>query len=253
MAVEVDSIIVELEARIGQYKRNMLEATEVYRKLRAEIEAPIADGALDAAAANAKKVARETVQAEEQATQQVTRTRKARTDAAKQADADEVASAKAAAKAKIDAIREETAAARQAAREMAALDKARSTEQQLANQARASTFLTPLGTRGTSGQSARASADVFKENFKAEAQAARAAADVVKAAEQEKRAAVTDTRTLQERADARPGKPINSSVLRSLSSMAYASPPTRMRRLSTFTRVRRPTFVTLRRPARIAL
>jgi hypothetical protein len=40
MGVEVDSVIVDLEARIGQYRTNMQEAIGLQREFRAEVEKP---------------------------------------------------------------------------------------------------------------------------------------------------------------------------------------------------------------------
>jgi len=139
MAETVDSIIAELILRTDNYTRPLAEATAAYRKLRAEMEKPIKEGDLASAAARAKQTARDKVQAEEQATASIKKTRKARTDA-------EIAEAE---RSKI-AERERVAIIKQAVRDEAA---------------------------------------------------------AVKAAEAEKRAAITQTRTLQERADARPGNP----------------------------------------------
>lgn len=139
MAEVVDSIIAELIVRTENYTRPLAEATAAYRKLRAEMERPINDRGPDAAVAKVQKAAQETVRTEEQTTERVKRTRKARTDA-------EIAEAE---RAKI-AERERVAIIKQAVRDEAA---------------------------------------------------------AVKAAEAEKRAAIKETRTLQERADARPGNP----------------------------------------------
>jgi tape measure domain-containing protein len=127
MSVEVDSVIVDLEARIGQYRTNMQEATALHRKFREEVSTPANDQGMAATAANAKRTAKDVVQSEEQATQKVATTRKVRSDAAKQADAADVASAKAAAKAKADAAKlaakEEATAAKEAARAVAAAER----------------------------------------------------------------------------------------------------------------------------------
>jgi hypothetical protein len=127
MAVEVDSVIVDLEARIGTYKRDMLEAIQLHERFRTEVGTAANDTGAVTSAARTKQAARETVQAEEQATQQVVSTRKTRTAAAKQADVEEAASAKAAAKAKADAAKmaakEEAAAAKEAAAAVKAAER----------------------------------------------------------------------------------------------------------------------------------
>ena len=132
MAVEVDSVIVDLEARIGQYRANMPEAIGLAERFNATVGKPANDSGATANATNAKRSAQETVKAEEQATQQVSSTRKARTATAKQADAEEAASAKAAAKAKSDAAKLAAKEEATAAKEAAAAVKAAEREKQAA-------------------------------------------------------------------------------------------------------------------------
>jgi hypothetical protein len=58
MGVEVDSVIVDLEARIGQYRTNMQEAIGLQREFRAEVEKPVNDNGMARAAANASALRR---------------------------------------------------------------------------------------------------------------------------------------------------------------------------------------------------
>ncbi len=97
MGVEVDSVIVDLEARIGQYRKDMLEAIGLQRTYQA--------GWTTAPANNngPYKDAQAVVNAAEKATQGVTNARKKRTDAEKTAAAAEKQAAKdAAAAVKVD-------------------------------------------------------------------------------------------------------------------------------------------------------
>jgi tape measure domain-containing protein len=119
MSVEVDSVIVDLEARIDSYRKNMLEAVGIYRGLRTEMEKPIDTGGSASAAASVKQAAKDMVQAEEQATASVTRTRKARSDSAKSVATAEKQAAREAASAVTAAEKEKQAAVTASERAMA--------------------------------------------------------------------------------------------------------------------------------------
>lgn len=95
MGVEVDSVIVDLEARIGKYRTDMREAIDLQRQYQ---------GGWSTAPANNNgpdKDAQAIVNAAEKATQGVGQARKKRTDAARQADAQDIASSKKATDAQI--------------------------------------------------------------------------------------------------------------------------------------------------------
>lgn len=126
MAEVVDSIIAELIARDNGYTKTFNEAIAVHERFTRSI--PKIGGALGVSEADAKRyadrhksAANDVVKSEEQTTERVKRTRKARTDASIASDEREVASAKKAAKEKADA---EIAEAERSARYRALADRA---------------------------------------------------------------------------------------------------------------------------------
>lgn len=219
MAEVVDSIIAQLEVRLGNYVTNFDRASDAHERFTksrpdkvgsfstAEIQQysdrhkqagdavvvasekasratkkKSADevAAEKAAAAAAKQATKEKAAADRQAAKERAQAAKDVAKAEKQAQKE----AADAAKARVQAERDvQTALARvrdgeirDARRQREQLRQAREQEAQSTAQARVSAFLTPLGSRGLSGSSARSSADVFREQFRIEAQEAKVAA-----------------------------------------------------------------------------
>lgn len=209
MAEAVDSVIAEFVIKgLDQYESSFNRAAAAHTRFAKTVDA-LKGQTFDLQAEGQKYKAGTDLMAsgEEQAAAKITKARKARSDSAKAnsdiekkaakdvADAAKAAAkeradaAKAAAKAEADAAKEAQkraaatadaerrleVSARNATRaQIEELQRLKAAEAQSANQVRANTFLT--GRDNLSGRSARGSADVFREQFKREGQAARAAA-----------------------------------------------------------------------------
>jgi len=189
MAEVVDAIIGEMTLKIDQYRQNALAVIQINKDLRKSVLDAGGDDAAVEQSANRqiasrrkqtdaeKAAAKETAAAAKQAAKEAS-------DAAKESAKERADAAKAAAKAEADAAKEAVAAKRavaEAERQLAVasaastreqienLERLKAAEREASNQAKANAFLSGGGQRP---KSARASAAVFRENFKAEAVAA---------------------------------------------------------------------------------
>lgn len=128
MAEVVDSIVAQLEARLGNYVRDFnlaADAHERFTRTRPDRVGQFSPQQVEQYANRHRKSADDVAQAEEQTTARVTRTRRARADAAIAQDEREVRAARAAAKEKADAeIAEAQRAARLSAVAQRAADRA---------------------------------------------------------------------------------------------------------------------------------
>ncbi len=186
MAEVVDSIIAELILRDQGYSDGMRKIIDLNKELRASysglgtVDAAVEQSATrqvasrrkqtDAEKAAAKETAAAAKQAAKEASDAAKQSAKERADAAKQAakaEADAAKEAIAAKKAVAEAERQLAVASAASTREQITnLERLKAAEREASNQAKANAFLSGGGQRP---KSARASASVFRDNFKEEA------------------------------------------------------------------------------------
>lgn len=205
MAVEVDSVIVDLEARIGQYRTDMREAISLQQQYQGGwTTAPANSNAVTQQAATVKAAARDVAQAEEQATEKVSRTRKSRADTAKQTASAEASAAKEAAAAVKAAEKEKQAAISESEKAMARAAAAEARfQQQQSKRAQARYYASgPELFEAKAKEFSAADAAREAEAARAVAEAEKEAAAIVAAAEKQKQAALAATERAMARAQA---------------------------------------------------
>lgn len=189
MAVTAEKVIVELEARIAKYNRDMESAAKKTEAVFARIR-------------NAEKGNAATTGGDRQrVSKEVSAAAKAEADAVKKAAREKQIADRAAAKSAADRARAEVKATQERVaaetRASATIQRLRNQEAAASNRARSGDFLSSNRTYGTatgssSGKSARDSASVFQAQFRDQERAAKAAeqasARTKRASEQEARA-----------------------------------------------------------------